>query len=67
MSQTLNDFERAVLTMRTAQKDYFKKPITPKLIAAKAAEREVDEMLDRRLGTINLPFPDEPEEIEIPY
>lgn len=63
----LDPFAKAVLTMRTAQKDYFKKPITGKLLAAKAAEKIVDELIDKQLGTLELPFTEQLEPEEIPY
>lgn len=63
----LEPFAKAVLTMRTAQKDYFKKPITGKLLAAKAAEKIVDDLLDKQLGQLDLPFCEQLEPEKIPY
>jgi len=61
------DFETLVWGMRQAQKNYFKKPIKGRLIAAKLAEKQVDEHLDRQRGVRTLDFPEHTPPDEIPY
>lgn len=56
-------FARAVLLMRLRQREYFKKPIVPKIIAAKAAEKIVDQYLDQMGGVREL-FPTDPNDVE---
>jgi hypothetical protein len=64
--QTTN-FVALVWTMRQRQKLYFARPIKPRLIAAKEAEKEVDEWLDNEQGVRELPFRDPIPAEDIPY
>lgn len=56
-----------VWTMRCKQRDYFKRPIAPRLIAAKAAEKAVDDYIDRQRGVREFHFVEEVPADEIPY
>jgi hypothetical protein len=68
MSATeLNDFERLVWEMRCRQLQYFKRPIPPRLIAAKEAEKKVDAALDAKLGQAQVEFDFQVPADEIPY
>lgn len=62
-SPEFNAFALLVFKMRSRQREYFKKPIVGKLIAAKAAERLVDDELQSLNGVQQL-FPAEPSDVE---
>lgn len=62
-----DEFVVAVFRMRIAQKDYFKKPITGKLLRAKALEKEVDEVIAKAYGELTLPYAKEQLTTEVTY
>lgn len=63
----LEPFARLVWEMRCRQQQYFKRPIAPRLIAAKAAEKKVDAALDEQLGQAQIQFEFQVPADEIPY
>lgn len=67
MNQNQAHFIRLVFVMRCRQRDYFAKPIVPRLIAAKAAERQVDAWLANDQGVRELPLTDPIPAEDIPY
>ena len=62
-SPEFNAIALLVFKMRCRQREYFKKPTVAKLIAAKAAERLVDDELQSINGVQQL-FPAEPSDVE---
>lgn len=63
----LPNFEQLVYQMRCRQKEYFQRPIAPRLIAAKTAERAVDNELDKQLNQQQLEMPYQIPAEEVPY
>lgn len=62
-----HEFFRLVATMRCKQREYFQRPITPRLLAAKAAEKEVDAYIDKARGVQEFNFVEPLPADEIPY
>jgi hypothetical protein len=56
---TTNQLVIAAYRMRNAQKAYYQRPITPRLIRAKKLERELDELIEKEHGVLTLPYRDE--------
>lgn len=63
----LRELADLVFKMRIKQKQYFKRPITGRLLAAKEAEVEVDRYLDKLAGIQEFNFVEPMPADEIPY
>lgn len=61
------EFVKLVWKMRECQRNYFARPIPGRLIAAKAAEKDVDLYIERQRGLLEFDFPVEIPPDEIPY
>lgn len=60
-------FFRLVWAMRERQRQYYSRPIKSRLIAAKVAEKEVDDWIEKARGRQDLEFPEPLPPDEIPY